>query len=52
MRARGHLPRGLRALKDEFHGHFKKSDYPDIYPEYDPMKADSEKNGLAILPRR
>lgn len=33
--------------KDEFHGHFKKSDYPDIYPEYDPMKADSEKEWVS-----
>lgn len=28
--------------KDEFHDHFNKADYPDVYPEYDPMKPDSE----------
>lgn len=28
--------------KDEFHDHFNKVDYPDLYPEYDPMKPDSE----------
>ena len=34
--------------KDEFHGHFKKSDYPDIYPDYDPMKPDAEKDWVTI----
>lgn len=28
--------------KDEFHDHFSKADYPDVYPEYDPMRPDSE----------
>ncbi len=33
--------------KDEFHGHFKKSDFPDIYPEYDPVKPDAEKEWVS-----
>ncbi len=33
--------------KDEFHGHFKKSDYPDIYPDYDPIKLDAEKDWVS-----
>lgn len=33
--------------KDEFHGHFKKADYPAVYPYYDPMKLDSEKEWVS-----
>lgn len=27
--------------KGEFHDHFEKSDYPDIYPDYDPLDDDA-----------
>ena len=33
--------------KDEFHGHFSKQDYPAVYPDYDPMKPDSEQRWLS-----
>lgn len=33
--------------KDEFHGHFKKSDYLSVYPDYDPMKPDVEKEWVS-----
>ena len=33
--------------KDEFHGHFKKSDYPAVYPDYDPMKPEAEKDWVS-----
>ena len=33
--------------KDEFRGHFKKADYPAVYPDYDPMKPDSEKEWVS-----
>lgn len=38
---------GYELWKDEFHGHFKKSDYPSVYPDYDPMKPDVEKDWIS-----
>ena len=33
--------------KDEFHDHFSKADFPDVYPEYDPMRPDSEQRWVS-----
>lgn len=33
--------------KDVFHDHFSKADFPDVYPEYDPMRPDSEQRWVS-----
>ena len=33
--------------KDEFHDHFSKADFPDVYPEYDPMRPDSKQRWIS-----